>query len=526
MSRSPSPLILVLTLGLGLALGLAAGRLGPVVSAQQAATGTSKPPSHPPAARAHGSDAGGEDAVYRDLAKQYETVQHFDKAFALVSKVVSPAVVHIVSRKASQRDDGTRMRYEETGSGVIVRNQPARDCYVLTNNHVVEGAQSAEINIYLHDGRVLKPERCWSDAKADVAVLKLGRDDLPAARLGDSDNVMIGHWVLALGSPFGLTHSVSQGIISARGRHEQELEDDGVENQDFLQTDAAINPGNSGGPLVNLKGEVIGINTAIASQGGGSEGVGFSIPINLAKWIMSQLVSTGRVSRGAIGVKLQELLPQKALDLGLDRPRGARIGEVSAASPAALAGIRNGDVVLRYNGIEVVDLNHLINLVSMTPIGQTADVVFWRDRKPWTVQVTIADRDGFRAKDASRPIRKPEIGGPLRRSPRPESGPDRTVAPAASALGIDLLTMDAAVAHHFGLPETVRGAAVSSVDPASPLATLIRRSDVITAIGGRPVQTAEDVTTALKRRVARDPFELSLLRSVNGTLQQFKVQVP
>src|SRR5262249_26268803 len=150
------------------------------------------------------------------------------------------------------------------------------------------------------------------------AVMRLSRNDLPVARLGNSDNVAVGHWVLALGSPFGLTHSVSQGIISARGRHEQELEDVGVENQDFLQTDAAINPGNSGGPLVNRKGKVIGINTAMASNGGGSEGVGFSIPINLAKWIMAQLITAGKVSRGAMGVNLQDLSPQNAAELGLD----------------------------------------------------------------------------------------------------------------------------------------------------------------------------------------------------------------
>src|SRR5262249_12786181 len=152
--------------------------------------------------------------------------------------------------------------------------------------------------------------------------------DLPAARMGDSDEASVGTWVVALGSPFGLTQSVTQGIISARMRHEEELENDGVVNQQFLQTDAAINPGNSGGPLVNMKGEVIGINTAIASNGGGSEGVGFSIPINLARWAMGQLLASGKVSRGAMGVRLQPVDAQEAVDLGLDRPRGARIQSV------------------------------------------------------------------------------------------------------------------------------------------------------------------------------------------------------
>ncbi|MEJ7636595.1 MAG: trypsin-like peptidase domain-containing protein [Singulisphaera sp.] len=170
-------------------------------------------------------------------------------------------------------------------------------------------------------------------------MLNLGRDDLPAARLGDSDEATVGTWVLALGSPFGLTHSVSQGIISARGRHMDELQD--VEYQDFLQTDAAINPGNSGGPLVNMKGEVIGINNSIASNGGGNEGVGFSIPINLARWIMGQLVTRGRVSRGALGVILHhEFRIEDALALGLVSPRGAWVDVVNPRSPAAEGGVR------------------------------------------------------------------------------------------------------------------------------------------------------------------------------------------
>ncbi len=173
----------------------------------------------------------------------------------------------------------------------------------------------------MRDGRSVLPVLIWSDDEADIAVLKLDRDDLPAARLGNSDDASVGSWVMALGSPFGLMHSVSQGIISARGRHMDELED--VKNQDFLQTDAAINPGNSGGPLVNMKGEVIGINNSIASNGGGNEGVGFSIPINLARWIMNELIAhEGRVTRGALGVVLQtDFRPEDAIALGMDRPR-------------------------------------------------------------------------------------------------------------------------------------------------------------------------------------------------------------
>ena len=222
----------------------------------------------------------------------------------------------------------------------------------------------AKIRVFLRDGRSILPVKVWTDTKADIAVLKLDRDDLPAARLGNSDEAPIGTWVMALGSPFGLMHSVSQGIISARGRQMDELPD--VENQDFLQTDAAINPGNSGGPLVNMKGEVIGINNSIASNGGGNEGVGFSIPINLARWIMNELIVHGRVTAGALGVDLHPDFPQEdAIALGMERPRGAWIDKVHPSSPADKAGLRAGDVVLRFGGVEVVDLNHLINMVSM-----------------------------------------------------------------------------------------------------------------------------------------------------------------
>ena len=310
-----------------------------------------------------------------------------------MAKTVSPAVVHIVAHKSGRDEEGHRVRqFEETGSGVIVRKDRGQGLYVLTNHHVVLGATPSQIRIFLQDGRALHPDRFWSDAEADIAVLNLGRDDLPAARLGNSDEATVGTWVLAMGSPFGLTHSVSQGIISARGRHMDELQD--VENQDFLQTDAAINPGNSGGPLVNMKGEVIGINNSIASNGGGNEGVGFSIPINLARWIMEQLITHGRVSRGALGVILHpEFRLEDALALGLDRPRGAWIEVVNPRSPAAEGGLREGDVVVRFNGVEINDLNHLINMVSMAPIGRPAEMVVWRDRKKVSMKITVGDKE-------------------------------------------------------------------------------------------------------------------------------------
>lgn len=410
MVRVRSPLQMGAMVALGIVVGLTLDRVGRPLEAQSdakvPAAGTNTPAATPRAAT--------EQELYDQLARQYDRFAEIDRTFSLVAQAVSPSVVHIVARKpgpVEDQDTGSRI-IEETGSGVIVRPDGQSAVFVLTNHHVVSGSRTEDITVTLHDGRVLQPLALWTDPKADVAVLELGRDDLPVARLGDSDRAVVGTWVLALGSPFGLTHSISQGIISARNRHEPELEDEGVENQEFLQTDAAINPGNSGGPLVNLKGEVIGLNTAIASNGGGSEGVGFSIPINLAKWIMTQLVSNHRVNRGALGVRLQDVAPQHATDLGLDRPRGARILHVQSPSPAFEAGVRTGDVVLRFNGTEVLDINHLINLVSMAPIGQSAEMIVWRDRQTMAFKVTIADRDTLLADAAPEPD---SARGPLRR---------------------------------------------------------------------------------------------------------------
>ncbi len=367
---------------------------------------------------------------YNELARDYERYAAIDHIYARVAAVVSPSVVHIEARKkvpVPGRDRGPRL-VEETGSGVIVSLEERPGRYILTNHHVVEGASPDEILVTLFDGRKLRPEAAWLDPKADLAVLDLGRSDLPAARLGNSDEAVVGTWVLALGSPFGLTHSVSQGIISARNRHEQELEDEGVENQEFLQTDAAINPGNSGGPLVNLKGEVIGINSAIASNGGGNEGVGFSIPINLARWILVELVQKQRVSRGALGVRLQDLSAETANSLGLLNPQGAWILSVQSDSPAKAAGILPGDVVLRFNDVPVSSINHLINLVSMSPIGRPVEVVLWRQKAEVRLQVAVADRDDLLTERPDLPADK-NVNRPPNRAEGTSRGPGQRDAP-------------------------------------------------------------------------------------------------
>ncbi|HKI20386.1 MAG TPA: trypsin-like peptidase domain-containing protein, partial [Isosphaeraceae bacterium] len=410
-------------------------------------------------------------------------------------------------------------RFEETGSGVIVRSTRGAGLYVLTNHHVIDGARPSKIRVFLRDGRTIWPVKTWNDGKADIAVLKLDRDDLPAARLGNSDDAPVGTWVLALGSPFGLMHSVSQGIISARGRHIEELQD--VQNQDFLQTDAAINPGNSGGPLVNMKGEVIGINNSIASNGGGNEGVGFSIPINLARWIMDELIVHGRVTRGALGVELDaDFSHDRAVALGMERPHGALIGKVNPGSPAAQAGIRHGDVVLRFGEVDIVDINHLINSVSMTPVGEAADVIVWREGRQVAMRVTVGDRERTLPAEPASPAELPrDPSGLVRRPDRPDHS-------STFVLGVELTTLDAQLAERIELPESWRGAVVLTVDPESPLTAFIKPHDVISAIDNEAIQSAEQAARILNQRGDHVQSVISLDRLVKGKNERLTFRLP
>ncbi len=394
MTRHSAAWLAIATFVAGLGFGTVWHSFQPR-AADAAPPGLANPPLALQEVQAPAYPTGSDDAIYESLQRQYEQFYPVNRTFELVSKVVSRSVVHIVAVKQDPTEDGRpgRDTFEESGSGVIVRSDRKPGLFVLTNNHVVAGAEPRRIRVHLLDGRILHPREVWADDLSDIAVLQLGERDLPTAKLGDSDEAAVGSWVLALGSPFGLTHSVSQGIISARGRSEKDLLSNGVINQDFLQTDAAINPGNSGGPLVNLKGEIIGINTAIASQSGGNEGVGYSIPINLARWAMDQLIAEGKVRRGAMGVTLEDLLIREVETLGLDRPRGARIKEVTKRSPAETGGVRVGDIVVRYNEIVVLNTNQLINLIAMTPIGQDMEVVVLRGGAEIVTRVRVADRD-------------------------------------------------------------------------------------------------------------------------------------
>ncbi len=271
------------------------------------------------------------------------------------------------------------LKQQSLGSGFIID----KDGYIITNNHVVDGAD--EIKVKLADGREYKAKVIGRDPKTDLALIKISSlfKDLPALSLGDSDKMRVGDWVLAIGNPFGLEETVTQGIISATGRV---IGSGPYDN--FLQTDAPINPGNSGGPLINLSGEVIGINSAIIQSG---QGIGFAIPSNMAKKITPQLKEKGRVSRGWIGVSVQTMTPEIAQALGLKEPQGVLVGEVVPGGPASAAGIKRGDVIVSFDGKEIKKVADLPLLVAETPAGKKIDVKVIRDSKELPLTVTVAE---------------------------------------------------------------------------------------------------------------------------------------
>ena len=314
--------------------------------------------------------------------------------FVALAKRLKPGVVNISTTQLAKQPDapnpfGQRDRFgapspreqfkqRSLGSGFII--EP--DGLILTNYHVVDNAE--KITVRLLDGRELAGRVVGKDQKTDIALVKISARDLPVAPLGDSDRLEVGEWVMAIGNPFGLDNTVTSGIVSAKDRQI------GAGPYDhFIQTDASINPGNSGGPLVNLQGEVIGIDTAIFSQSGGNIGIGFAIPINLVKDLLPQLKSGGKITRGWLGVSIQGITPDLAESLGLDQVKGALVSSVVHNSPADRAGIKAGDVIVGYEGKAINNANDLPFLVAGTPVGKTVSLQVFRGKKETPVAVAI-----------------------------------------------------------------------------------------------------------------------------------------
>ena len=327
------------------------------------------------------------ERLFNDLAEEFSTFDRLANLVRRVSQLVKPSVIHIEAHKTEQKA-GTRASYDEAGSGIII--QEGGGLWVLTNRHVILGASPAEILLRTHDGQEFHPTLIHSDASTDVAVMKIEAPQFPAARLGDSDATEIGDFVIAIGSPFGLSHSVTFGILSAKGRRDLSLGEQKIELQDFFQTDAAINPGNSGGPLLNLRGEVVALNTAIASSSGGSEGIGFAIPINMARKVATQLIQHGHLRRGYLGVTLD---PDFRAARTSERQllRGALVKNVRHGSPAENANLQRGDIIVEFDGRSVENDDHLVAQVGLTPIGREIPMIIFRDGRRYRTDVVLTD---------------------------------------------------------------------------------------------------------------------------------------
>ena len=363
-------LVLPCGVGLALLLGGSATLRGPIELGSSASAQSQAPRS------------GGVDAL----------IQLSDRFEAVASRV-TPAVVAVEAIKPAKTvANGKGKPVEESGSGLVVKVDGRPGFIVITNNHVVAQAQSNQITIHAADDRVFHPTQVLADPETDIALLILDNvTNLQPATLGNSDNAKVGRWVLAIGSPFGLNQSVTHGIISARDRGQVSLGNT-IRIKEFLQTDAAINPGSSGGPLIDLNGEVIGINTAIASHNGSNSGVAFSIPINLVKRVMNQMLTQGAIQRGYLGMQLSPgFEPNDAIKLGLEKVQGALVEKIYPETPAATAGLQPNDVILQVESVQIRNENHLINLISGLPAGQRVRMHVWRERSTITLDAVIGD---------------------------------------------------------------------------------------------------------------------------------------
>ncbi|MDB4678715.1 trypsin-like peptidase domain-containing protein [Rhodopirellula sp.] len=330
------------------------------------------------------------ERLYNELAEEFSAFDRLGYLVRRVSQLVKPSVIHIEAHKTELRG-ATRESFDEAGSGVIVEFGGS-DKWVLTNRHVISGAEPEGILLRSYLGKEFNPTRIVSDESSDIALLKIEQSDLPAARVGNSESIEIGDFVIAIGSPFGLSHSVTFGILSAKGRRDLSLGEQKIDLQDFFQTDAAINPGNSGGPLLNLRGEVVGVNTAIASSSGGSEGIGFAIPMRMAMQVAEQLVQYGKLRRGYLGVTLDPDFDVVAIDgIELDQRGGAMVKSVRRGSPAEIARLQRGDVIVEFNGGSVDNDDHLVTQVGLTPIGESIPMVILRNGKRYRTEVVLTD---------------------------------------------------------------------------------------------------------------------------------------
>jgi len=467
-------------LALGAGLVLATGGFGIIRAAMNSAT---RPP-----------------ATFR-LADQNEGPSR--NSFAPVVKRALPAVVKVSSAKVTKTstefygsgpldpffrqffgdDSGSRFRMpreqreQGVGSGVIV----SPEGYILTNNHVVDGATTVQVT--LSDKREFKAQIVGTDPKTDIAVLKIDGRNLPYITIGDSSKVQVGDFALAIGNPFGVGQTVTMGIVSATGREGIGIDD----YEDFIQTDAPINPGNSGGALVNDRGELIGVNTAILSHGsGGNQGIGFAVPVNLARQVMEQILKNGKVMRAYLGSIPQDVTPTMARAFGTKENDGALVGDVSPNSPAQKAGVKRGDIILEVNGKPVTDANGLRMRISMMSPGSAVNLKVLRNGGTHQLMAKLGELEPSRAERA--------------RSER---------SSADSGLeGVAVENVTPQTARQLGLPANTSGVVVTSVDPASPFVDSgLQEGDVIQEVNHKPINNVSDYRQAI-RNAGKEPLLL------------------
>jgi serine protease Do len=391
-----------------------------------------------------------------------------------LARTLKPAVVNV----STTRVDGNQRRHTEKslGSGFVINP----DGFIVTNNHVVDGAK--DIRVTLADGRELSATVLGRDPRTDLVLLKVDAKGLPVVPLGDSAELEVGESVMAIGNPYGLEQTVTTGIISAKGRVIGEGPYD-----DFIQTDASINPGNSGGPLINVRGQAIGINAAIVTQTGGSVGIGFAIPINLAKPVLTQLASSGHVVRGYLGVTVQPVTADLAKSFKLDAPHGALVSSVNADSPALTAGVMPGDVIVAYDGRAIARSDELPRMVAETPVGRAVPVTLVRDGGSVKVTITVG-----RLADATE---------------RPSA-----TANAQPTLGLALQTLTPELAQRLHL-RVHSGVIVRGVEEDSPAATAgLQPGDVIGEVDRQPVTNVDELERAIIDRVPGTPTLLLVHR--------------
>jgi serine protease Do len=382
----------------------------------------------------------------------------------------------------SQRPRQHEQREDSLGSGVIV----SPDGYILTNNHVIDGA--TDVRVTLADKRQLTAKVIGADPKTDIAVLKVDAKGLSAITIGNSSKVQVGDYALAIGDPFGVGQTVTMGIVSAMDRGNLGIED----YEDFIQTDAPINPGNSGGALVNDRGELIGINTAILSHGsGGNEGIGFAVPVNLARSVMDQILDHGKVNRAYLGIMVQDVTPAIAKAMGLNDMQGVLVGDVTPTGPASKSGLHRGDIILSVNGKPMADSRELRMNISMMSPDSDVKLRILRNGTQSDVTVKLGDL----------PNEKEEA--------KAEQGTSE-----GALEGVTVENLDSQTAHQLGLSEATTGVVVTDISPSSPLATSgLRRGDVIQEVNHQPVKNVSQLEEAV-RKAGKDPL---LLVNRHGT---------